>query len=347
MRGAMRLAPAWRSPSALVRSLHALWHREFHDLRLILEQQNELQYFSVTGRFQRWATRGLIVACGSALLALLTLTGFSVQLHLQKSRLEDSHREIFQALLGSTETGGTDNPVLHESEMLILAQSIRDRDLEIRRYVEGATTDLVQENDELHKKLSTSGLTEKAIKVIHGNNPMGGFTRGRDEEIAPLLRKEFAEQSAANRELKDVLSALPASMPVPNHVITSHFGIRNHPLSGRPKFHAGIDLISKGDDNVFPARAGKVILARTHHDYGLTVIVNHGRGVETLYAHLASINVKEGQDVDLTSVLGQIGNTGASTGKHLHFEVSVGSYPVDPLKVIDTAQYVQQAKVQP
>jgi len=62
---------------------------------------------------------------------------------------------------------------------------------------------------------------------------------------------------------------------------------------------------------------------------------------------LASINVKEGQDVDLSTVLGQIGNTGASTGKHLHFEVSVGSYPVDPIKVIDTAQYVQQAKIQP
>jgi murein DD-endopeptidase MepM/ murein hydrolase activator NlpD len=344
---AMQLARAWRTPSAMAHGLVGIWNRDFHDVRLILEQQGELQYFSITRGCQRWIARGLIVASGSALVALLALAVFSMHLHVERSRLEDSHRQIFQALLGSTEASGAADPVLDESEMLMLAQSIRDRDLEIRRYVEGATTDLAKQNDELHKKLNTSGLTEKAIKVIHGSSPMGGFTRGRDEEIAPLLRKEFAEQSAANRELRDVLSALPSSMPVQDHVITSRFGIRNHPISGRPKFHAGIDLISKGDDNIYPARAGKVILARPYNDYGLTVIVNHGRGVETLYAHMASINVKEGQDVDLSTVLGQIGNTGASTGKHLHFEVSVGSYPVDPIKVIDTAQYVQQAKIQP
>ena len=68
--------------------------------------------------------------------------------------------------------------------------------------------------------------------------------------------------------------------------------------------------------------------------------------METLYAHLASIKVREGQEVDLDTVLGLVGNTGTSTGKHLHFEVSVGGYPVDPLKVINTAQYVQQAKNQ-
>lgn len=57
--------------------------------------------------------------------------------------------------------------------------------------------------------------------------------------------------------------------------------------------------------------------------------------------------MREGQDVDLGTVIGRIGNTGSTTSKHLHFEVTEGSYPVDPIKVIDTAQYVQQAKIRP
>lgn len=342
---AVRLARVWQSLGIAGHILGGAWNREYHDMRLILEQRGGLQYFSITRGCQRWVARGLIVAGGSTIASLLTLLAFSAHLLMQKSQLEDSHRQIFLALLGSTESQGGAEPALDENEMLSLAQSIRDRDLEIRRYVEGATTDLAEQNDELHKRLNMSGLTEKAIKVIQGGNPVGGFSRGRDEEIAPLLRKEFAEQSASNRDLRDILGSLPSNMPVRDHVITSNFGIRNHPISGRPKFHAGLDLVSKGGDDVRPARVGKVILARWYNDYGLTVILNHGRGVETLYAHLASINVSEGQDVDLTSVLGQMGNTGSSTGKHLHFEVSVGSYPVDPIKVIDTAQYVQQTKI--
>lgn len=324
-----------------------MWNHDFQEVRLILEQRGQLQYFSITRGFQRWVTRTLIVASGSAGFALLALAALSLHLHLEKGQLEDSHREIFHALLGSIESGDRADPALDEGDMLLLAQSIRDRDLEIRRYVEGATTGLTQQNRELRHKLNTSGLTEKAITVIHGSSPMGGFTRGRDEEIAPLLRKEFAELSAQNRELRDVLTALPSHMPVPDHVVTSAFGIRTHPIAGGARFHAGVDLISNGNDNVYPARAGKVILARAYNGYGLTVVINHGRGVETLYAHLASIGVKEGQDVDPSTVLGLIGNTGASTGKHLHFEVTVGSYPVDPIKVIDTAKYVQQAKIQP
>jgi murein DD-endopeptidase MepM/ murein hydrolase activator NlpD len=159
-----------------------------------------------------------------------------------------------------------------------------------------------------------------------------------------LLRGTFLEESAKNRELKEVLLALPSRMPINDFYTTSHFGVRKHPISGRHRFHAGLDLVPRSDDRVYSVKPGKVILARAHHDYGNTVIVRHERGIETLYAHLASIDVKEGQEVDTLTVLGMVGNTGASTGKHLHFEITVGGYPVDPLKVITTAQHVQQAQ---
>lgn len=268
MRSVMQLVHALRSHSVFAKWVHHLCSREFHDVRLILEQRGELQYFSVMGSFQRRIARSLIIARAIVTVAILALAAFSLQLHLQKRQLENSNREIFHALLGATETDEFSEPVLKEQDMLLLAQSIRDRDLEIRRYVEGATTQVVEQNLELRDKLNTSGLTEKAIKAIQSSNPIGGSTRGRDEEIALLLREEFAEHSAQNRALREVLGSLPSSMPLPDYVITSGFGIRKHPTSGAPRFHAGVDLVSTGNDDVYPARSGKVVLARAYQAYG-------------------------------------------------------------------------------
>lgn len=331
-------------PRGVFRSAIALWHHEFQDARIILEQQGELRYFAITRQFQRFVVRSLMVSAAAALLVILLLALFAAGLQLEKQRLERSHQEIYQALLGASDGGAVSGETLSNADMRMLAQSIRDRDLEIRRYVTSASGALASENQGLQDRLSQSGLTEKAIKLIQSSNPVGGFQPEPPRDIDPLLSQDFAETSATNRELKEILSALPGQLPVKDSSITSSFGIRKHPIQGTPKFHAGVDLISRSDDSVFPAKAGKVILASAYNSYGNTVIVRHERGVETLYAHLASISVREGQEVDLDTVLGQIGNTGASTGKHLHFEVSVGGYPVDPLKVITTAQYVQQAQ---
>jgi murein DD-endopeptidase MepM/ murein hydrolase activator NlpD len=233
---------------------------------------------------------------------------------------------------------------LDAEHMPLLAQAIRERDLELRRFVDSAKQNLTEENVSLKTRLDSSGLTEKAIRVIQGGAAMGGGNINDDERSDPLLRTGLADESAKNRALKDVLLALPSTMPMRDFSTTSSFGIRKHPILGSPRFHAGVDLIPRSDESVYAARAGKVILARVHHNYGNTVIIRHDRGIETLYAHLANIQVREGQEVGTDTVLGKVGNTGSSTGVHLHFEVSVGGYPVDPQKVIETAHYVQQTK---
>jgi murein DD-endopeptidase MepM/ murein hydrolase activator NlpD len=269
-------------------------------------------------------------------------------LHLQtgKTRLEDSHRAIYAALLeGTVDLDAADAADgLRGDDLLLLARTIRERDQEIRKMVGSATTRLGEENGDLSAHLQSSGLTASAIKVIQSNVAVGGFSRDLDQHPDPLLRGAFVEESAKNRELKDVLLALPSRMPVNDAHTTSHFGIRKHPISGRPRFHAGIDLVTRSDDRVYPVKPGRIALARPYSEYGNTVVVRHERGIETLYAHLARIDVQEGQEVGVDDVLGLVGNTGSSTGKHLHFEISVGGYPVDPLKVITTAQHVQQAQ---
>jgi murein DD-endopeptidase MepM/ murein hydrolase activator NlpD len=136
-------------------------------------------------------------------------------------------------------------------------------------------------------------------------------------------------------------------MPVANYSVSSDFGIRRHPISGMTHFHTGLDLLSEtGDDRVHPVKPGVVVLAQPHPQYGNMVVIRHTNGVESLYGHLANFGVKVGDKVTTESVLGMIGNTGSSTGKHLHLEILIGGYPVNPQKVIRTAQYVQQIQNQ-
>jgi murein DD-endopeptidase MepM/ murein hydrolase activator NlpD len=148
--------------------------------------------------------------------------------------------------------------------------------------------------------------------------------------------------------MREVLYALPNRMPVSNYSVSSDFGIRKHPISGLSNFHTGVDLLSETeDDNVHPVKPGIVVLAKYHSQYGNTVVVRHSNGIESLYGHLANMKVEVGDKVTTETVLGRVGNTGVSTGKHLHLEILVGGYPVNPQKVIRTAQYVQQIQNQP
>jgi murein DD-endopeptidase MepM/ murein hydrolase activator NlpD len=329
----------------LLRRPRRLWHTQFHDARIILEQNGDLKYFAIPARLQQLALRASMVSVVLMAGMVFTLGATSLTLHVGKSRLEESHQRVYQALLGSTADLGlnVDEEMLDSERMALLAEAIRERDLEIRRYVVDAAGSLEASNSRLQANLDATGLTEKAIRVIQTSSAMGGDAY-KPERNDPLIQGALQDTSARHRELKDVLLALPSTMPLKQYDITSGFGIRKHPISGQPRFHAGIDLTSDHSDDVYPVKPGKVVLARNYQNYGNTVIIQHARGVETLYAHLHRIDVKEGQEVDTETVIGLVGNTGASTGKHLHFEVSVGGYPVDPEKVIKTASYVRQTQ---
>lgn len=345
-----RLPILWGHLRSLPPTLRLLWRRDYLDARIIIEQSGSLHYLSVPGRLQRLVVRGGLIVGGALLAALLFLMATALLLQQFRWQEERSHQSIYAALASSfQEAGYVDDADLSADDMLELARSIRERDMEVRRLVESATTSLAAENTSFKSLLDDSGLTEKAIKIIQSGDAMGGFgpregDQPKLDRMLPLVGAPFLDEAADNRALKDIMLALPANMPVHDHRLTSTFGIRKHPLLGAPRLHAGIDLVPHTDDRVYPTKVGKVVLARDYSNYGNTVIVRHDRGIESLYAHLDRVSVTEGQEVDRNTVLGWVGNTGASTGKHLHFEISVGGYPVDPLKVIKTAQHVQLIK---
>jgi murein DD-endopeptidase MepM/ murein hydrolase activator NlpD len=117
-------------------------------------------------------------------------------------------------------------------------------------------------------------------------------------------------------------------------LFTSGFGTRRDPVNGRAAFHEGLDIAAPPGRAVHVTADGLVVLAGPHGDLGNAVIVSHGFGLATRYGHLSSTAVQPGQRVHRGDVVGYVGNTGHSTGYHLHYEVVKDGEPVNPLGYI-------------
>lgn len=113
--------------------------------------------------------------------------------------------------------------------------------------------------------------------------------------------------------------------------ITSTFGWRIHPILGYSRFHSGLDFGTDYGSTIRAADNGVVIFAGWYGGYGYAVVINHGKGISTLYGHNSKLLVAEGQTVQRGDAIASAGSTGLSTGPHLHFEVRKDGEPVDPL----------------
>lgn len=136
-------------------------------------------------------------------------------------------------------------------------------------------------------------------------------------------------------------SRIPLAMPVAgSYRHTSGFGYRRDPKGGGTRMHSGTDFAGARGTPIIAAGDGVVTKAGWHAGYGKSVIIRHDFGIETLYAHMSEIRVREGQTVSRGARIGDMGTTGRSTGVHLHYEVRVNGNPVNPMTYIKAASNV-------
>lgn len=192
---------------------------------------------------------------------------------------------------------------------------------------------------------------ELAAKINQSQATISAFQKDIDQYEAELAR-ENAEMAAAEKEMRQLLAAIEARnkpqynysangfiWPLPKkYIISSHWGYRKDPFTGKQAYHNGIDIATSGTSpEIYAIAGGEVIKAggNTYSGYGYYVIIDHGGGYQSLYGHMNKWpSVEEGQTVKQGQVIGYVGTTGRSTGKHLHFTLYKDGKDVNPEKYL-------------
>lgn len=150
-----------------------------------------------------------------------------------------------------------------------------------------------------------------------------------------VLSKSYKEITKLASKKQELLAAVPSIQPVKNEGLTriaSGYGKRIHPIYKTTKFHDGIDFTASRGTSVFATGDGKVVKTEySRRGYGNQITIDHGYGYKTMYAHLKDFSVKEGEEVKRGQKIGSIGNSGLSTGPHLHYEVRKSGKKINPI----------------
>ena len=140
--------------------------------------------------------------------------------------------------------------------------------------------------------------------------------------------------------LKGLLKTLPLTSPSDHYYVSSRFGKRRDPVNKKWGMHIGVDLAGLKKSPVLSTAAGTVVSVSRHPSYGRMIVIDHGLGIRTRYGHLYKILVRRGQKVGFRQKIGLMGNTGRTTGAHIHYEILVNGKPYDPLKFMQAGKYV-------
>jgi murein DD-endopeptidase MepM/ murein hydrolase activator NlpD len=153
-----------------------------------------------------------------------------------------------------------------------------------------------------------------------------------DEAIS--RQKSFASLLALLKEKKSIMASTPSLWPVRGWV-TSEFGYRISPFGGEREFHKGIDIATRFGQPIRAPADGVVAEVTYQNDAGRTILIDHGHGLSTFYAHLSRATVRPGAPVRKGDRIGYVGNTGRSTGSHLHYTVMLNGVSVNPRKYLN------------
>jgi len=205
---------------------------------------------------------------------------------------------------------------------------------------------LSRTNEETREQLATLQILASEVTTAYGIKQRleGPASISNESRLVPTyqqslerfdyLRTARLYPTGTRRILRTwQMNVIPSVWPVPGRLLSS-FGSRSDPFTGGSSFHSGVDITAVKGTPIRCTADGIVKSAEWSGAYGKLVIIDHGGGVETYYAHLSAFEVIPGQDVRRSQVIGRSGGTGRATSPHLHYEVRQGGAPVNPYKFL-------------
>lgn len=291
------------------------------------------------GGFRNLRLRGWLGAALFLLVAALAGTNIYLLGFYSKSLALEHELEEAQKIIRA-----------HDSEALSLAGKLRTLEEDVQRVQQFDAKLRVLMNID---KDTSSGESAEDETEASPSQSLAGFldnpsllSRHRElftrrmhslaDELSDAANLEEVEQQTLVgflRTNKDSLLSTPSIWPTQGF-LTSGFGWRRSPFSGGGRMHKGLDISNRVGTPIWAPARGTVTFVGTDGGYGICVMIDHGNNIVTRYAHLQKALVREGQYVQRGDVIAALGNTGRSTGPHLHYEVIVGGVPVNPMRYI-------------
>jgi murein DD-endopeptidase MepM/ murein hydrolase activator NlpD len=237
--------------------------------------------------------------------------------------------------------------LLREIDQLTIQYEMMNKDMD---NIEKVINHLEQTDDNLYRTIFEAepipaSLREGGIGGVNRYKELEGYNNARivvetAKRIDKIAKKVYIQSRSFDdliilaRKKEDMLSCLPAILPISNKDLTrtaSGFGLRIHPIYKISMFHYGMDFTAPMGTDVYVTGDGVVEgIISDQRGYGKHIIVDHGFGYKTIYAHLQGFNVRRGQKVKRGDVIGFVGSTGLSLAPHLHYEVELNGVKVDP-----------------
>ncbi len=223
------------------------------------------------------------------------------------------------------------NSRLEQTDLIL--EDIAERDNNVYR--------VLFEAEPISKEIRDAGIGGSQRYSYMNNYNLGELMREGKVKM-DILEKKLAIQSKSFDEIKELvenkeemLASIPAIRPVSQKAdvsLVSGFGRRYHPIYKTKRLHAGLDFSAAVGTEVYATGNGRIEKTeRKRSGYGSHIVINHGFGFKTLYAHLSEIDVRVGQQIKRGELIGKTGNTGTSTAPHLHYEVIRGGSKINPI----------------
>ena len=354
----------------MLNSINALFNRLFQKRQLLLRQNGEVGMITLSSWLQLMAVISLValiiwlIIVSNAFFAqknvITTLnvaneaqqhqwlqekTQLQQQLQQQQDKLSEltDKQLALQSLIEALPPSRDDNTVQAEQEHNAPQASFQVKSQQVHQLQEQLIAALDHTIET--RTLSINQLLDEAGVVFSSNDTLaqGGPYHSLVLEQLPTHYINTIDKLVELSELEQLITHLPSEMPVAkdDYYISSPFGFRKDPMTGRRAFHKGVDLAGWHKTAIVAPAAGTVLRAGTNGGYGKFIEIQHKNGITTRFGHLHTIKVTKGQAVKKSDTIALMGSTGRSTSTHLHYEVLQNNKQINPVKLAKVINRVQ------